>query len=178
MANRKSAGYVKGYGTAYSIYVQHFAFQDTYCARSASQQYSTSVWVLENLCSIFDNNPDAHHLILWTNEVRFTNMVNREINRHWADENLYITNSTRRHVICSINVWCELLENMLIGQNFYHGNLNTDGWQHLSQVCTASSKYNSPRQVNRNTGSYSTAPSINRPSAYELFITYGVTWST
>ncbi|KAL7639566.1 UNVERIFIED_CONTAM: hypothetical protein RMT77_010067 [Armadillidium vulgare] len=86
------------------------------------------VQFLALLCFIFYNNPDAQRRILWTDEARFTNnsMINLWNYEYWAEENSHITYSILFYVVYSINVWCGLLDNMLIGLYFYHENLNSE----------------------------------------------------
>jgi len=64
--------------------------------------------------------------ILWTDEAKFTTngLLNRWNFRHWAQENPHITFASRHQVVHSINVWCGLLNNQIIGPYYYEENLN------------------------------------------------------
>jgi len=76
--------------------------------------------------SIWEAEENILPYILWTDESKFTTngILNRWNFRTWAQENPRISYSCRHQVVHSINVWCGLLGNKLIGPYFYQNNLN------------------------------------------------------
>jgi len=74
---------------------------------------------------VLQNNPLILNQILWTDESKFTNngMINKWNFRVWAEENPHVTYKTRNQNIFSVNVWCGLLGDQLIGPFFYNENL-------------------------------------------------------
>jgi len=51
-------------------------------------------------------------------------MINRHNEHYWNDSNPFWTRETKSQVRWSINVWCGILNNTLIGSYFYTGTLN------------------------------------------------------
>ena len=62
-------------------------------------------------------------VIMWTDESTFTNngLFNRWNFRTWATENPRLSYSTRHQVRYTVNVWCGLMGNQLIGPYFLDG---------------------------------------------------------
>jgi len=62
---------------------------------------------------------------MWTDESRFDNngIVNRHNSHFWNETNPTWTRETNAQVRWSVNVWCGILNNTLIGPYFYDGSL-------------------------------------------------------
>jgi len=63
--------------------------------------------------------------ILWTDESCFNNngIVNRRNSHFWSKNNPHWTRETNAQIRWSINVWCGIFNNQLIGPYFYDGTL-------------------------------------------------------
>lgn len=63
--------------------------------------------------------------IMWTDESCFTNngIFNRNNFHYYADHNPYVIRETRHQVRFSLNVWCGIIGNRLIGPYIFDGNL-------------------------------------------------------
>ena len=75
--------------------------------------------------------------ILFTDEVHFSRdgIVNTHNAHYWSPENPYWMRQTRHQVQWSINVWCGILGDRLVGPVFYHGILN--GQRYLDMILRA-----------------------------------------
>lgn len=78
------------------------------------------------LLAFTENDPRFLKHICWTDESKFDQdgITNYHNLHHWAVENPHCirpVNSQRRF---SINVWCGIIDNTLLGPFFYEGNLN------------------------------------------------------
>ncbi|KAF0746732.1 Uncharacterized protein FWK35_00015450 [Aphis craccivora] len=80
---------------------------------------------ISKIVCFHDQDNDILSKIIWTDESRFDN--NGIINRHnfhfWNETNPTWTRETNAQVRCSVNVWCGILNNTLIGSYFYDGTL-------------------------------------------------------
>lgn len=81
-------------------------------------------FISEIVC-LYDQDSNILNNILWTDESLFNNngMVNRHNAHYWNDTNPFWTRETKSQVRWSINVWCGILNNTLIGPYFYEGTL-------------------------------------------------------
>ena len=82
---------------------------------------------LANMDLLIDEDPDFLSLLLWKDESTFTNngMFNCWNFRTWADANPRMSYATRHQVRYSVNVWCGLVGDQLIGPYFFtEGPLN------------------------------------------------------
>lgn len=72
---------------------------------------------------LWEEIPSLFSVVLWTDESTFTNngLFNRWNFRTWASENPRLSFSTRHQVRFSVNVWCGLIGNQLIGPHFFNG---------------------------------------------------------
>jgi len=77
-----------------------------------------------------NNDPNFLRNILWTDESSFaTNgMINRKNTRYWATENPFCYREFRFQGRQSVNVWCGLIDNKIIGPHFFNQNLNGDSY--------------------------------------------------
>lgn len=71
------------------------------------------------------NNNNFAHNIIWGDETTFTNsgMFNRRNKHFYATENPYLINEVRHQYRFSLNIWCGLWNNKLLGPYFIDGNL-------------------------------------------------------
>lgn len=78
-------------------------------------------------------DPLFYSKIIWTDECTFNNngIFNRNIHRHWSQENprFVVNNNFQRRFSC--NVWCGLLGDRLIGPFFIDGSLNQFNYHQL-----------------------------------------------
>lgn len=77
-------------------------------------------------------NDDPNFLgnILWTDESSFSTsgMINRKNTRYWATENPFFYREFRFQGRQSVNVWCGLIDNKIIGPYFFDQILNGDSY--------------------------------------------------
>lgn len=73
-----------------------------------------------------DNDANFPKSILFTDESRFTNngVFNRHNHIYWAQENPHLAVERRDQRSFSVNVWCGILGEKIIGPYFFNGNLN------------------------------------------------------
>ena len=84
-----------------------------------------------DLCRCITAHPELLSVILFTDEVSFTrDGINNSRNVHtWSHENPHetrVTNFPRRF---SVNVWCDVLGNRLIGPFVFHSNLTGNTYE-------------------------------------------------
>jgi len=74
-------------------------------------------------CKWLNGSRQAHHYSLFTNEAKFNrDGVNNTHNSHvWADENPHATVESNFQLRFSVNVWCAVLDDQLIGPFFLEG---------------------------------------------------------
>lgn len=93
---------------------------------------------LAHMEALREQVPHLATALLWTDESTFTNngLFNRWNFRTWADENPRLSYSTRHQVRFTVNVWCGLVGNHLIGPHFLTGgSLNGERYlQFLQEV--------------------------------------------
>lgn len=79
-------------------------------------------WFEENVME----NPRFQSNILWSDESTFTNngLFNRRNHHHWAEANPHLIREARHQTRFSVNVWCGLLGNRVVGPYFIDGTLN------------------------------------------------------
>lgn len=82
-----------------------------------------------NFCNLMlnrlNNERDFFEKILWTDESSFSTsgLPNRQNYRHWAQQNPQFDREVRFQGRRTINVWCGLLKNRIIGPYFLEGTL-------------------------------------------------------
>jgi len=76
-------------------------------------------------CKWFNGSRELHRYILFTDELQFNHDgVNNTHNSHmWADENLHATVESNFQQRFSVNVWCAVLDDQLIGPSILEGRL-------------------------------------------------------
>lgn len=81
---------------------------------------------ISKMICLFDQDNDIISKIMWTDESRFDNngIVNRHNSHFWSKTNPVWTRETNAQVRWSVNVWCGILNNTLIGPYFYDGTLS------------------------------------------------------
>lgn len=80
-----------------------------------------------------EENPNFYRKIIWSDECTFSNngIFNRNIHRQWSHDNprFIIENNFQRRF--SVNVWCGILGDQLIGPFFIDGSLNQETYHTL-----------------------------------------------
>ena len=78
-----------------------------------------------DLCRWIAAHPQLLSVILFTNEVPFTqDSINNSQNMHmWSHDNPHKTSVTKFQRIFSVNAWCDLFGNKLIGPFVFDNNL-------------------------------------------------------
>lgn len=73
-----------------------------------------------------DQENDFLHRIIWTDEARFcrNGSVNLHNAHYWAQENPHWLRQHKHQVRWSVNVWCGILGDRIIGPHFFEDNLN------------------------------------------------------
>lgn len=92
------------------------------------------VMFLAHMAILREAHDDFLSNILWTDESTFTNngLFNRWNFRTWAEENPHVRYQTRHQVRYTVNVWCGLVGNHLIGPYFIEdGALNGERYLHF-----------------------------------------------
>jgi len=76
-----------------------------------------------------------HRYILFTDEAQFNrDGLNNTHNSHvWADENPHATVETNFQLCFSVNVWCVVLDDQLIGPFFLEGRLTGEAYLRFLQ---------------------------------------------
>jgi len=71
--------------------------------------------------------------ILWTDETTFTNsgMFNRKNKHFYAQNNPHLVEETKPQNRFSLNMWCGIIGNRLIGPKIIDGNLNGERYVNL-----------------------------------------------
>lgn len=71
--------------------------------------------------------------VLWSDECTFNNngVFNRSIHRYWSQQNPRVIVETNRQHRFTVNVWCGILGDRLIGPFFIDGTLNQDKYHQL-----------------------------------------------
>lgn len=80
-----------------------------------------------------NNDVSFHGRILWTDESTFTNsgIFNRKNKHFYATDNPHLIQEVRPQIRFSINLWCGILNNKIIGPIFIDGNLNQHNYLQL-----------------------------------------------
>ena len=89
-------------------------------------------WLQENI----GEDPLFHRKILWTDESTFTNqgMFNRKNKHFYATKNPNLYQEVRTQIRYSVNVWCGILDDRILGPFFIPGNLNAQTYLHFLQT--------------------------------------------
>lgn len=84
-------------------------------------------------CNLARQDPVIHTKIIWSDECTFSinGIFNRNIHRHWSQENPRVIVETNFQRRFSLNVWCGILGNRLIGPFFIDGSLNQEKYYQL-----------------------------------------------
>ncbi|KAJ8911709.1 hypothetical protein NQ315_013171 [Exocentrus adspersus] len=90
--------------------------------------------------------------ILWSDESLFTNsgIFNRRNKHFYATQNPYLIQEVRSQIRFSLNVWCGLLNNNLLGPYFIQGNLTGQTYLNFMQNDLEDILDNLPLQTVRN----------------------------
>lgn len=80
----------------------------------------------QRMINLTENDPRFLRKICWTDESKFDqNGITNYHNLHyWADENPHFKRPVNNQRRFSINVWCGVIDNRLLGPFFYHHNLD------------------------------------------------------
>lgn len=75
-----------------------------------------------------DDDANILNHIIWSDESNFTNcgIFNRHNEHHWSIENPRQTRQVRPQIRFSLNVWCGVLGNRILGPYIYEGTLNSE----------------------------------------------------
>lgn len=109
-----------------------------------------------NFCRWFRNklgeDPEFFNKILWSDETSFTNagMFNRRNKHYYATENPHLIRKVRPQVRFSINIWCGLLGDKLIGPFFIRDRLTGHSYFQFLQNELEETLDNLPLQTIRN----------------------------
>ena len=88
-----------------------------------------------NFCKWFNGSSQLHRYILFTDELQFNcDGVNNTHNSHvWADENPHATMESNFQQRFSVNVWCAVLDDQLIGPFILEGRLTGEAYLRFLQ---------------------------------------------
>lgn len=80
------------------------------------------------LRNFYNERPDNLNYILWTDESNFSSsgMCNKKNQHYWSRENPLRVDPRNPQHRFSLNVWCGLMGNRIVGPVFYHGTLTGD----------------------------------------------------
>lgn len=80
-----------------------------------------------------NGDPNFFEKILWTDEATFTTagIYNRKNTHTWANENPHCNREIPRQGRTSLNVWCGILRNKIVGPLFYEGALTGERYLHF-----------------------------------------------
>jgi len=86
-------------------------------------------------CKWLNGSHKLHHYILFTDKVQFKcDSVNNTYNSHvWADENPHATVQSNFQLRFSVNVWCAVLDDQLIGPFILEGHLTGEAYLRFLQ---------------------------------------------
>lgn len=88
-------------------------------------------------CTVFMNklreDPIFYRRVLWSDECTFgkNGVFNRNNHRHWSTENNHVVVQHNFQNRFSVNVWCGILGDRLVGPFFVEGNLNQEKYNNL-----------------------------------------------
>lgn len=83
-----------------------------------------------------NNDPLIARKIIWSDESIFTNqgIYNRKNKHYYATNNPHLYQEVRPQIRYSLNMWCGIFDNMVIGPFFIPGNLNAETYLNILQV--------------------------------------------
>lgn len=86
-------------------------------------------WAVQQI----QGNPNFFYLVLFTDESSFTNHgnVNRHNMHYWSVENPHWLREVEHQRPWSVNVWCGIIGDQLIGPYFIDGNLNGEKYRNF-----------------------------------------------
>lgn len=89
-------------------------------------------WLLDQSA----DDPLFVNRVVWTDESIFTNngVFNRRNKHYYATENRHAVQPVRNQIRFSLNVWCGLIDNKLIGPYFLGGTLNGNSYLEFLQT--------------------------------------------
>jgi len=81
-------------------------------------------------CKLLNGSGDLHRYILFNDEAQFNgDSINNTHNSHvWADENHHATVESNFQLRFSVNVWCAVLDDQLIGPFILEGHLTGEAY--------------------------------------------------
>lgn len=90
---------------------------------------------IAQLADLYGNDNNIFEKILWSDESRFHNngIVNLHNCHYWSDNNPKWTKVTGNQSKFGINVWCGILNGILIGPTFFEGSLTAQKYLDLLQ---------------------------------------------
>lgn len=136
-------------------------------------------WCNQMLIHI-DNTPTFLQHILWTDEAKFTRdgVVNRHNQHFWASTNPHWILQGHNQVQWSVNVWCGIYGDHILGPVFYDGNLNGQRYLALLQNTVGGWAENLPLQVLAQTWFQQDGAPPHRTNAVSEFLgnTFGDQW--
>lgn len=70
-----------------------------------------------------EDDPSVIKKVLWTDECKLQNngILNRQTSRYWSNKNPFWMRKSKFQVMWSINVWCGIVGNTLVGPYFFEG---------------------------------------------------------
>lgn len=97
-----------------------------------------------------DNN--IFNNILWSDESYFTTsgIFNRKNTHTWSQQNPHSYRQIKKQGRETVNVWCGILNNKIIGPYFFEGNMNGEKYLHLLENFLIPALDNIPLNVRRN----------------------------
>lgn len=97
-------------------------------------------------------DPDFPVQVIWSDETTFTNsgIFNRRNKHFYAVQNPNLTQEVRPQIRFSVNVWCGLLDDQLLGPHFIPGHLNGQAYVNFLQTDFEEILDNLPLQTLRN----------------------------
>lgn len=77
-------------------------------------------FIVEDFMELYQQIPNFLNHVLWSDESNFSNngIVNRHNSHYWSSENPHWMRETNFQRRWSINVWCGILEDQIIGPYF------------------------------------------------------------
>lgn len=98
-----------------------------------SNDFERRLHFVAQMVTKLDDDPTILSNILWTDEARFHNngQVNHHNQHYWSEINPNWALESNVQSRWSINVWCGLIDEHLVGPYFYEGNLNGKKYLHF-----------------------------------------------
>jgi hypothetical protein len=136
-------------------------------------------WCNEMLIRI-DQTPEFLQHILWTDEAKFTRdgIVNRHNQHFWASTNPHWIRQGHNQVQWSVNVWCGIHGDRIVGPIVYDGNLNGQRYLALLQTTVGEWAENLPLHTLAQTWFQQDGAPPHRTNVVSAFLntTFGDQW--